>query len=374
MDIKSCEVQVTNTYGLNREHLTYLEIDVELEPKDDKMIAMKTATIKPKRLDKISSAKKTAERLSVVSLFSGAGGIDLGLKQAGLDIVWAVDNDPDSVETYRKNIGDHIICADITDVRSEDIPKADIVIGGFPCQGFSMANRYRNTEDTRNTLYLEMLRIIRDLKPKWFIAENVKGILSLGGGQIFQNILQDFSDAGYRIKYELVNMADHGVPQLRKRVLILGTRKDLPESLTATHPSTSHHKNGEGGKKKWVSISDALKQIDNHTGDFPNNIGSKYKVEYRNFTGHRKTDPNQPSPTILARGNGKGGVCAIPHPKGKRRLTIRESALIQTFPMNFEFVGSINSMYRQIGNAIPVEYGRKLGETLKKMLRYEKQK
>ena len=97
---------------------------------------------------------------------------------------------------------------------------------------------------------------------------------------------------------------------------------------------------------------------------FPNNVGSKYKVEYRNFTGHRKTDGNQPSPTILARGNGKGGVCAIPHPKGKRRLTIRESATVQTFPPDFEFVGAVNSMYRQIGNAVPVLYGRKLGEML----------
>lgn len=317
-------------------------------------------------VSKVVAKKKTP--LKVVSLFSGAGGIDLGLKQAGLNIVWAIDNDEDCVETYKKNISSHIVCADITDIKSEDIPEADIVIGGFPCQGFSMANRFRSTKDTRNTLYLEMLKVITDVKPKWFVAENVKGILSLDGGKVFQNILKDFSDAGYRVKYELVNMADHGVPQMRKRVVMLGTRKDLPEELTATHPIAQHSKTGLDGKKKWVSIDDALKVVATHKGNYPNDIGSKYKVEYRNFTGHRKTDPTQPSPTILARGNGKGGVCAIPHPNGKRRLTIRESASIQTFPIDFEFVGSVGSMYRQIGNAIPVEYGRKLGEAFKKMM------
>ena len=306
---------------------------------------------------------------TVVSLFSGAGGIDLGLKKSGLDIIWAVDNDADSVETYKKNISSHAICEDITKVKSKDIPKADIVIGGFPCQGFSMANRFRSTKDTRNTLYLEMLRVITDLKPKWFIAENVKGILSLGEGKVFENILKDFSEAGYRVHYQLVNMADHGVPQLRKRVLILGTRKDLPVELDLTHPLADHSKKSEGKTKKWVSISEALLPVANSKKLLPNDVGSTYKVEYRNFTGHRKTDPDQPSPTILARGNGKGGVCAIPHPDGKRRLTIRESATIQTFPLNFEFVGSNSSMYRQIGNAIPVLYGKKLGDIIMKLVK-----
>lgn len=312
----------------------------------------------------VKGRKLVATAPTVVSLFSGAGGIDLGLKQAGLNIIWAVDNDSDSVETYKKNIGEHVICEDITKVKSKDIPFADIVIGGFPCQGFSLANRFRNTEDTRNTLYLEMLRIISDLKPKWFIAENVKGILSLGEGKVFENILKDFSKAGYRVHYQLVNMADHGVPQLRKRVLILGTRKDLPEDLDLTHPIADYSKEGETKTKKWVSVKEALIPVDKSKKALPNSTGSKYKLEFRNFTGHRITDPDQPSPTILARGNGKGGVCAIPHPNGKRRMTIRESATIQTFPLNFEFIGSISSMYRQIGNAVPVLYGKKLGEMI----------
>ncbi|MFY9287178.1 MAG: DNA cytosine methyltransferase [Alphaproteobacteria bacterium] len=299
--------------------------------------------------------------MKVVSLFSGAGGIDLGLKQAGLDILWAVDNDLDSIKTYRKNIGDHAVLSDIREIKSEDIPDADLIVGGFPCQGFSQANRFRSIDDNRNTLYIEMLRIVRDKKPKWFVAENVKGILSLDKGRVFESIIKDFSEIGYRLKHELVNMADHGVPQARKRVIILGTRKDLVSGQEAYHPSKTHDKN------TWVSITQALSEIEKYKGKFPNNTGSKYKVEFRNFTGHRITDPNKPSPTILARGNGKGGVCAIPHPNRERRLTIRESASVQTFPTDFEFIGATNSMYRQIGNAIPVLYGRKLGEMFLKI-------
>ncbi len=298
--------------------------------------------------------------LKVISLFSGAGGIDLGLVQAGLEIVWAVDNDNDSVETYRKNIGDHVICKDIAEVSSKEIPNADIIIGGFPCQGFSMANRFRTKTDGRNKLYEEMLRIIKDKQPKWFVAENVKGILSLDGGRIFKKIIEDFNKTGYNIKYKLVNMADHGVPQTRKRILILGTRNDLSPDLEICHPEPTHSEI-KSGLKKWVSINEALRELKKYKS-FPNDVGSKYKTVYRNFIGHRKTDGNKPSPTILARGNGKGGVCAIPHPTKKIRLTIRESAMIQTFPIDFEFCGKVNSMYRQIGNAIPVLYGKKLGE------------
>jgi DNA (cytosine-5)-methyltransferase 1 len=300
---------------------------------------------------------------SVVSLFCGAGGIDLGLTQAGLDIIWANDNNSDSIETYKVNFKAHeVILDDITNVKSESIPEADIVVGGFPCQGFSMANKFRHVDDSRNTLYLEMLRVIRDKKPKWFIAENVRGILSIGKGAVIKKILQDFEDAGYSVRYQLVNMADHGVPQMRKRVLILGTRKDLMPMYELTHPEPTHSMEGSLISQKWVSINDALRELEKIKDIHDKDIGSKYKLEIRDFSGHRMTDGNKPSPTILARGNGKGGVNATPHPNGERRLTVRESAWIQTFPANFVFIGSSSSRYRQIGNAVPVLYGKKLGE------------
>jgi DNA (cytosine-5)-methyltransferase 1 len=133
-----------------------------------------------------------------------------------------------------------------------------------------------------------------------------------------------------------------------------------------THAAPSKAKNL--GRKPWVSIGDALADIpepeDAH--NLPNHVYSKYKVTNRNFTGHRTTDPNKPSPTILARGNGKGGVCAIQHPKNHRRMSIREQATIQTFPLKFEFIGKMNSCYRQVGNAVPVQFAKCLGKMLAK--------
>jgi DNA (cytosine-5)-methyltransferase 1 len=316
------------------------------------------------RLQDSESARQIQGSIKVVSLFAGAGGLDLGLKQAGMEIVWAVDNDPDAVATYRANIGNHILCEDVQKIESADIPDCDIVVGGFPCQGFSVANKFRSVSDERNILYREMLRVIRDKKPKWFVAENVGGILSLGGGRVFEKILADLDKVGYRVCHQLVNMADHGVPQMRKRVFILGTRKDLPLRYTISHPSATHSNKSKEGKLQWITINQALVQLRKFGKELPNDVGSKYKIKYRNFTGHRRTDGNKPSPTILARGNGEGGVCAIPHPSKPRRLTVRESAFVQTFPPNFEFSGKVNSMYRQIGNAVPILYGEKLGRSI----------
>jgi len=300
--------------------------------------------------------------MNIVSLFSGAGGLDLGLIQADHQIVWANDIDKDSCETYKLNIGDHIVCSDISKIKLEEIPDCDVVVGGFPCQGFSMANILRAADDKRNRLPLQFYRIIKGKKPKYFLAENVRGILSLDNGNAIKKIVNDFSRAGYRVKYKLFNTADYGVPQARIRVIISGTRKDLPEEMDFQFPEPTHD------KKNWVSISKALQGIP-EPGDpkskLKNHICSKYKVTNRNFTGHRRTDPTKPSPTILARGDGKGGVCAIQHPKNHRRMSVRESALVQTFPINFEFVGIMGSMYRQVGNAVPVLFGQHLGKKLK---------
>ncbi|MBO4286573.1 MAG: DNA (cytosine-5-)-methyltransferase, partial [Kiritimatiellae bacterium] len=131
--------------------------------------------------------------MKVVSLFSGAGGLDLGFIKAGHRVVWANDIDANAVETYRRNIGDHIVCADIKNVKMSDIPDgADVVVGGFPCQGFSQANLLRDVDDERNVLYRFFRKVITAKKPKFFIAENVKGILSLGGGSAIKKILDDF--------------------------------------------------------------------------------------------------------------------------------------------------------------------------------------
>jgi DNA (cytosine-5)-methyltransferase 1 len=308
------------------------------------------------------------KRLRIVSLFAGAGGLDLGLVQSGHHIVWANDIDADAVATYRRNIGDHIVLGDIGTVQSSSIPECDVVVGGFPCQGFSQANLLRLEEDERNQLYLEFLRVVRDKMPSYFLAENVRGILSLAGGRAIKKIEADFAAAGYRVSKRLFNVADYGVPQIRQRVIIAGTRADLPVVYDFSFPEQTHIAPtlAATGLKRWVTISEALAGIPEPQGakDLPNHIYSQYKVTNRNFTGHRWTDPTKPSPTILARGNGKGGVCAIQHPMNHRRMSVREQATIQTFPLDFEFEGRMNSCYRQVGNAVPVAFARRLGEQL----------
>ena len=308
--------------------------------------------------------------MKIISLFSGAGGLDLGLLKAGNEIIWANDIDKDAVETYRENIGDHIICDDIKNIAIEDLPDADVVVGGFPCQGFSQANLLRTVDDNRNLLYKFFYNTIKIKQPKFFIAENVKGILSLGKGAVINQIVHDFEEAGYIATVNLVNMADYGVPQTRQRVIIVGQRIDLGKEMLFRFPQPTHSKDGVV-LPKWISIKSAIGHFPDpdSDNDVINHVYSSYKVEYRNFTGHRQTDPDKPSPTILARGNGKGGVCAIPHYNGKRRLSIRESASVQTFPEDFHFHGTMNSCYRQIGNAVPVMFAELLGKELKRLER-----
>ncbi len=309
--------------------------------------------------------------MKIISLFSGAGGLDLGMIQAGNKVIWANDIDKDAVATYEENIGKHIVCEDIKNIDIETLPDADAVVGGFPCQGFSQANLKRALDDDRNQLYRFFYNTIKIKQPKYFIAENVKGILSLGKGEAIKQIVNDFNEAGYITTVNLVNMANYGVPQTRQRVIIVGQRRDLGKEMRFRFPEPTHSKDGKD-KPKWVTISEAIGHFpDPDTdNDVLNHIYSAYKVEYRNFTGHRKTDPNKPSPTILARGNGGGGVCAIPHYNGERRLSIRESASVQTFPEDFHFNGAMNSCYRQIGNAVPVKFAKALGEEL---IRLEKE-
>ena len=303
--------------------------------------------------------------MKIISLFSGAGGLDLGLIQAGNTVVWANDIDKDAVATYKRNIGNHIIEGDIKDINIEELPNADVVVGGFPCQGFSLANMRRHIMDERNLLYVFFYKTIKIKQPLFFIAENVKGILSLGGGSIVEQIKTDFNEAGYKVEVHKVNMADYGIPQNRERVIFIGQRNDLAKTMLFHFPQPTHSKDGVG-LPKYISIKKAIGTLP-EPGDItkdPNNYGSKYIFIPRDFTAHRITDPNKPSPTILARGNGKGGVCAIPHYNGIRRLSIRESATVQTFPKNFVFIGKMGSCYRQIGNAVPVKFGKILGEEL----------
>lgn len=291
--------------------------------------------------------------MDVVSLFSGAGGLDLGFTMAGHRILWANDLYADAVATYRLNLGDHIVCQDIREISSEDIPDCDIVIGGFPCQGFSVANTGRREDDERNMLYLEMIRIIRDKHPRFFVAENVKGIMSIGKGEVFRRIIDDFASLGYRVQYRLLNAADYGVPQKRQRVIIIGERSDEPWHYE--YPLPTHSKDASLYTCRWVSVSEALEGMPDPDmpNNLPNHVYSKYKLNFNGYLGHRPLAPAEPAPTVTARGDNRGGVVILPHPNNQRRMTCRELAAIQSFPWDYGFIGGISSIYRQIGNAVP---------------------
>jgi len=191
------------------------------------------------------------KKLKVVSLFSGCGGLDLGFINSGYDVIWANDFFSEAVETYKKNIGNHIVLKDISKIANVDIPNNfDVLLGGFPCQGFSIANINRSMNDERNFLYKEMLRIVKNKKPKFFLAENVKGLLSMHKGAIIKMIINDFRKIGYKVDYKLVNSADFGVPQQRERVIIIGNRINVKNKF----PKPSH-------KNKHIPVKNIISEL-----------------------------------------------------------------------------------------------------------------
>lgn len=185
---------------------------------------------------------------TVVALFAGAGGLDLGYHNEGFKILWANDFDHDACETHKKWSDAEVIEGDIGRIDFSTIPSSDVILGGFPCQGFSLAGP-RKLDDSRNTLYRYFVKLVEEKQPKMFQAENVKGLLTLGDGAIAEAIIADFSNKGYNVTVTLVNAADYGVPQDRQRVIIVGVRKDLCTDFALIEPTTA---------KNRVTMRDAI--------------------------------------------------------------------------------------------------------------------
>jgi DNA (cytosine-5)-methyltransferase 1 len=171
-----------------------------------------------------------SEPIRTISLFSGSGGLDLGLLQTNaFQIVLANDFNEHACDTYRYNIGDHIVCADLANINV--FPEADLVVGGPPCQGFSLANPKRAFDDPRNWLFREYSRVLEQVKPIAFLMENVSGLLTLEGGRIFETIKEGFENCGFRLQHAVLNAVDYGVPQNRNRVILVGIRNDVKTRL-----------------------------------------------------------------------------------------------------------------------------------------------
>lgn len=305
-----------------------------------------------------------AKKIQVVSLFCGAGGMDYGFEQAGFEIIWANDNDKDALATYKMNLDAETCLGDIREIPSSKIPFAPVIIGGFPCQGFSAAGP-RLVTDKRNFLYLEFVRILEDKQPYAFVAENVKGLLTLGNGAVANAMINDFASKGYKVKIKLFNAANFGVPQFRERVIIVGIRHDIEAEFT--FPKETHN------KENWVTLRNVLyglpepdpKEVCNQP------FSSRYMSRNRkrdwddvSFTipAMAKQVPLHPSsPDMIKLGKdlwkfGEGAP--------SRRFAYWEAALVQSFPQNFNFVGDLISKYRQIGNAVPPVFARAIAKQL----------
>lgn len=304
---------------------------------------------------------------SVVSLFSGCGGMDLGFYKEGFKILWANDIDPIACETYRRNIGDHIVDADITKIDYNSIPESDVLLGGFPCQDFSVIWKRGGITTERGNLYRNFVDIVHLKNPKLFIAENVKGILSANKGKAIEQIVNDFSTTGkygYNISVNLINFADYGTPQLRQRVLIIGTRKDIKEQFSIPEPT--HNSNNYVSAKEALSGVENVKFNNEHQNVQPSTIeklklipaGGNFSDIPRNSPHYvkgmishvyRRLHPDKPSTTIIAAGG--GGTWGY-HFDEPRPLTNRERARLFGYPDDFAFVGSITEVRRQIGNSV----------------------
>lgn len=329
--------------------------------------------------------------MKVVSLFSGCGGLDLGFERAGFNIIWANEYDKDIWATYEYNHPEtELDRRSITDIPADEIPDCDGIIGGPPCQSWSAGGAKRGIEDSRGQLFWDYIRILNAKNPKFFVAENVKGMLSprhRGALDGFKEAFQTAGKYGYDLFFQCVNAADYGVPEDRYRVLFIGFRKDLNVDYSFPTPITS--------EDARVTLKDAIGDLvgiaplplrneilgkDKVNPEFPNHeyMESGYSSIY--MSRNRVKSWDEVSFTIQA-----SGRQAPIHPQAPkmelvekdvrrfvpgmehlyRRLSVRESARIQTFPDSFKFIyNNINVGYKMIGNAVPVKLAEVIGESI----------
>lgn len=337
------------------------------------------------------------DKTNVLGLFCGAGGLDLGVELAGLDVIIGKENTDEALknkdnyneiriqsifnhlysndifkealETYQKNFGTEVFTHNKDIRKIKQFPQADIVLGGPPCPGFSEAGP-RLVDDPRNFLYIHYIRCLIQVQPKFFIMENVKGMLTLGKGKVFEQIKQDFEAAGYRVYHKLVNARDYGVPQLRERVFLVGVREDIDFDYKFPEPT---HGN-EDNLIPYITLREAIGDLIEKTGDY---FTGSYSSIF--LSRNRKKAWEEQSFTIQASGRQApihpNGLPMLKVDKNKwifqegeennRRLSVKEISRIQTFPDWFEFSdggnekisknGRLDKIYKQIGNAVPVQ-------------------
>lgn len=321
----------------------------------------------------------------IVSLFSGAGGLDLGFEKAGFTTIWANEFDKKIWATFEHNFPHaKLDRRSITDVSVEEIPDCDGMIGGPPCQSWSEAGAGRGIKDKRGQLFYDYIRIIQTKQPKFFLVENVSGILSARHREAFTGFLKAFEDCGYAINWKLVNANDYGVPEDRERVIIIGYRNDLGKKFE--FPEPEEHK--PTLREAIGDLPEALPALaTNKTNGETTPLNNEYLTGGFSsiyMSRNRVRSWDEPSFTIQA-----GGRQAPIHPKAPRmvkvepnkqifapghegeyrRLSVRECARIQTFPDNFKFIYTdVADGYKMIGNAVPVNLAKAIALKIKEDL------
>ena len=320
--------------------------------------------------------------MQIISLFSGAGGLDLGFKKAGFQTIWANEYDKEIWETFEKNFSDTVLDRrSITQIPSEDIPETLGLIGGPPCQSWSEAGKSRGIKDDRGQLFFEFVRVLRDKKPLFFLAENVSGMLASKHSEALENIKNHFIDSGYDLSFEMLNARDYGVAQDRKRVFFVGFRKDLNIKFEFPKPL-----------KEKLTLKDIIWDLKdsavcadekNYTLNSCKVLNHEYMVggfSSMYMSRNRVRSWDEPSFTIQA-----GGRHAPLHPSAPkmqlvekdkrkfvegsehlyRRLSIRECARVQSFPDEHRFYyKNLSAGYKMVGNAVPVDLAYHLAKKI----------
>ncbi len=364
-----------------------------------------------------------------ISLFSGAFGLDLGMESAGFQTASVVEKDKDAVQTIAINrpyLQESCIPREIENIstqqlleesgralglnRTMDVGEIDLITGGPPCQPFSTAGNRTSVMDPRGSLFMDFIRIVKEVRPRFFVMENVRGLLSAAiihrpinqrganypplepdetSGAALKVVLTQMQELGYQVVYNLLEVADYGVPQNRQRVLFIGSRDN--ESIT--FPLATHSKDGKY-LPKWRTLKDAIADLDDPEPEFTSYsekrlqylrllkagqnwrylpeelkkaaMGGAYHSGGGKVGFYRRLSWDKPSPTITTCPHQKAtDMC---HPVELRPLSVRESARIQTFPDDWIFHGSITSKYKQIGNAVPPMFAQAIGDYLYRLI------
>jgi len=309
----------------------------------------------------------------IISLFSGAGGLDLGFKQAGFNTIWANEYDKEIWETFEKNFSKTVLDRrSITKIPSEDIPDTLGLIGGPPCQSWSEAGKSRGIDDDRGQLFFEFIRVLRDKKPLFFLAENVSGMMASRHTEALGNIKNHFIESGYDLSFELLNARDYGVAQDRKRIFFVGFRKDLGIKFEFPKPLDKKYflkdiiwdlKDSALPAKEKTYTNGSACRLENHeymTGGFSSMYMSRNRVrawDEHSFTiqaggRHAPLHPQAPKMELVEKDKRR----FVPSKEDLyRRLSIRECARVQSFPDEHIFYyKNLTAGYKMVGNAVPV--------------------